>query len=275
MTRWIVMVLMTACGTTPGLSTADRAVINDVLESVDADGTIVDQVEVTLSGTVDPALSPDAAAADSALAAEARLTPSTCIDSMVQGNVVTHMLAGCTGPRGRMLAGTIVSTWTQDGACLRVEHTTTSFTIGVRPATGSLGVTICRSESTETRTRNLSFEASTRNDEPISLTGTWDVSVDRASNCATQSGALAGQIGDRMIDRTDTDLAWCAGQAKRAQLDDGASIAKLVGGSIAVNDGNGPPDQYPLYVRALGGGEFEISDADGNILSIVFDGTDT
>ncbi len=111
MTKWhVLLVLCAACGGDSGLTDDQLAAVQDGLDSIDTDGTIVDQVEVTLSGNVDPTQAPDAAASASVLAAQARLSPG-CITSTVEANVVTHVLSGCTGPRGRMLSGTIVSTW--------------------------------------------------------------------------------------------------------------------------------------------------------------------
>jgi hypothetical protein len=259
----ILGVCITACGGESGLDAAERALLIDGLESVDAEGNIVDQVEVTLSGTVDPALSADAAAADSALAAEARLTPSTCIDSTVQGNVVTHVLVGCTGPRGRMLSGTVVSTWTADGACLHVEHATTDFTIAGRAATGTLGVTICRSGSTETRTRALAFTATTRRDEPLSLTASWDVSLDTVTGCATQSGTVTGQIGDRAIDRDDTGFLWCATPTKPAPLAEAESLDGLRGGTMLLGTDLNDDTQLRLTVELLGDRKIRITTSDG------------
>jgi hypothetical protein len=195
------------------------------------------------------------------LSAAGRLTPASCIDSTVAGSVVTHVLTGCTGPEGRMLSGSITSTWMQDGVCLHVEHATTSFTIGARAATGSLGVTICRSGTTETRTRDLTFAASTKRDEPISLTGSWDIALDTSTGCATQSGTLSGEIGDRAIDRTDTELAWCTAAAKRAPLDEGESIAKLASGTLSLKT---DAISIGLRIEFLGDGMIRVFDATGN-----------
>jgi hypothetical protein len=251
-------VCVAACSGDPGLGADERVLIRDGLDSLEVDNNLVDDVEVTLSGTVDPSLPADVAAADSALTAEATLAPSTCIDSTVQGNIVTHTLVGCTGPRGRMMSGTIVSTWTRDGDCLRVEHVTTDFTIAGRAATGSLGVTICLSGTTETRTRELTFTATTRRDEPISLTGSWDLSLDTLTSCATQSGIVTGQLGGRAIDRTDTELLWCATQAKRAPLAETAGLGDLRGGAMALGTS---PDL--LTVEFLGDRKIRITDVEG------------
>jgi hypothetical protein len=256
-------ICVAACGGDEGLGSDERQLIRDGLDSIDVDSNIVDNVEVTLSGDVDPAMSADAAAAGSALAAKTTLTPSTCIDSTVQGHVVTHVLADCTGPRGRVLAGTIVSTWTSVGACLRVEHVTTDFTVAGRAVTGSLGVSICRAGTTETRTRDLTFAATTSRDAPISLTGIWDLSLDTTTGCASQSGTVTGQIGARAIDRTDTELAWCATQAKRLPLSDTETLDGLIGGTLALGTDLNDDTQVRLTVEFIGNRKIRITNSDG------------
>lgn len=273
LTRWLSLaILCAACGSDDsGLTEEELSALEDGVDSVDTDGTVVDNVEVTLSGTVDPAQSPDAAATASALAAKSRLTPATCLDTTVQGNVATHVLTGCTGPGGRMLSGTVVSTWTRDGTCLQVEHATTDFRIGGALATGSLAVTICRSGATETRMRTLSFAGTTRRGKPISLTGSWDISLDTTSGCATQSGTVTGQIGDRMFDRADTDFEWCATQSKRAPLDEGASIQKLVGGEMGYVPGLGTSVEF--RVEFLGDSRIRITTINSGTIDGLIDTT--
>jgi hypothetical protein len=260
MTRAIgLLICVVACGGEDGLSDEELALVDDGIDSVAGAANVVDNVEVVLSGDVDPAQGPDAAAAASVTDAELQVTPSSCITSLVNGNVVMHELVGCTGPGGRMLSGQVISTWTQEDSCLHVEHTTSSFMIGNRAATGLLAVTICRTGATETRDRTLALMTTTRRDLSLVVDGAWQLSLD-GTGCATQSGSVTITTPERTIDRGDTDLAWCATSAK--PLAAGETTDRLKSGTMVL-----APDVdifNEVTVKFLGNGLFEATDIDGN-----------
>jgi hypothetical protein len=258
----LALVLFVGCGGDDGgLDADEQATVEQALGSVQTGAAIVDNVEVVLSGDIDPTGTSAEAAAASVASAELHLTPSSCITSTVNGDTATHEFVGCTGRGGRMLSGTVVSTWSQDGACLRVNHATEDFMIDGRVATGDLDVKICRTGTTETRDRTLQLAGTTRNGQPFTMDGTWQVSIDDTTGCATQSGSATIVTPARTIERGDTDLAWCEVSAK--PLSQGESLALLKSGTVQImfND---------IFIATfLGGGKVEITDAQGNFISII------
>ncbi len=263
----IALILLVGCGGDDGGFDADElATVDQGLASVQSGATIVDNVEVVLSGDVDPTLTPDAAAAASVATAMNHLTPSSCLTSTVSGDTATHEFVGCTGRGGRVLSGTVVSTWSQDGACLRVNHATDAFMINDRAISGDLDVKICRTGTTETRERTLQLATTTKTGQPLTIDGNWQVSIDDTTGCASQTGSATIVTPARTIERGDTDLTWCEASAK--PLSQGESLALLKSGTLQVvfND---------IFIATfLGGGKVEITDADGNVVTRIVSDND-
>jgi hypothetical protein len=201
---------------TAGLDSESAALVSDNAEVDDTEGTVESGLEETLSGAPEGG-EVDLAAADPSVVAESARTnpgiffkPASCITSTREGNVVTHVFKGCTGPYGlTSFDGTVTSTWTKIASGFQVVHATKGFHVDGAIVDHTVTIAYTKVAGVYTRTRKGSTTGTTAKGRAITHTADYVTTWDPASRCITRNGSSETTIGARELSRSITGYERC------------------------------------------------------------------
>ena len=193
-------------------STAALVADNDAAASLEQE--LEASVEVPLSGAdsqdapID--LSSGATAADNAIGnAGLYFQPEGCLTSVRDENVITHTFTDCTGPRGRTLTGTVVSTWSSADMAVSVEHVAEGFQIGGSTVDHAVTITYQSDGGVYSWTRTGSSSGTTADDRAIVHSADYSSVLDLETGCITRSGQSETSIGEREFSREISGYERC------------------------------------------------------------------
>jgi hypothetical protein len=205
---------------TSGLDSESAALVSDNSEVDETEGTVEGGLEDTLSGAT--ALPSDGgeidlSAADVTLIAESArknpgifFEPAGCITSTREGNVVTHVFTGCTGPYGlTSFDGTVTSTWTKIAGGFQVVHATKGFHVDGAIVDHTVTITYTKASGIYTRTRKGSLTGTTAKGRAITHSADYVTTWDPGSRCITRNGSSETTIGLREMSRSITGYERC------------------------------------------------------------------
>lgn len=202
-------------GDEKGSMTAALVSDNNEIESLEGD--LEGSLELALSG----AASEDAelAATDASQAAETARTnvglylqPAGCVTSTREGSVVMHVLEACTGPRGRSLDGTIVSTWSRSDSGLSVVHEARGFSIEGALVDHDASIAYERLDGAYRRHRTSSTVGTTARGHVIDHSAEFATVYDATTACFERNGSSRTAIEERRWNREVTGLRRCGGR---------------------------------------------------------------
>jgi hypothetical protein len=193
------------------------ALVSDNYEIESLEGDLEGSLEVALSGAVseDSEVTADTES-DAAEAARANagvhLQPAGCVTSTREGNVVTHVLERCTGPRGRSLDGTVVSTWSRTERGVDVVHQARGFSVAGATVDHDTHISYEHADGVTSRHRTSSTVGVTARGRAIDHAAEFTNVFDPASSCFERNGSSQTTIGDRTWSREVVGLRRCGGR---------------------------------------------------------------
>lgn len=126
--------------------------------------------------------------------------PAGCIVTTVDkaAHRATHVFTNCTAPSGRVLNGTVISTWTFETGKITVTHDTEpGFTVNKATVDRKVVVTYSKNGSVFTRNRQVTLTGQTAGGKDINRTASWTMTYDAAAKCVTRQGSATTTIGSR------------------------------------------------------------------------------
>lgn len=199
------------------LGTAESQLIEDETEARDTDDDLEAAVDEPLSGgtEADPGTPADGASDDEVLEkvrtnAGKFFKPAGCLVSTREGNKITHVFTGCSGPYGLAnFNGTITSTYVRETGTLTITHEASGFSANGASISGTRMVVYTRNGSVITKTRTGSWTGTTKKGRPITHEASFVTTYDGATKCLTRDGSAQTTIGGRSFERTVDDYKRC------------------------------------------------------------------
>lgn len=152
-------------------------------------------------------------AADAVKHVPARFTPSSCVTAVQSGATVTYTLTNCTGRFGLVsVSGIVVAKYSRvAGGAVQVLVTSTG--LKANRATIDVNATVTVTQAGATKTASVVSSASGTGPRGITVTrnGTYSVTYDTTSECATVNGTWATTSGARQSSTTVSNYARCKG----------------------------------------------------------------
>lgn len=122
--------------------------------------------------------------------------PAGCIQSVRDGNVVTHTFDDCIGPRQRSLSGVVTSTWTLADGVVSVLHEARDFSIDRARVDHVTNVEYRFEDGIIFRDRTSSTVGTTASGKAIDHSGSFGIAYDVSSGCYTRDGQAQVSIGE-------------------------------------------------------------------------------
>src|SRR6187399_2988397 len=144
--------------------------------------------EVSSSSGEMAATTPDDAAETARENAGHWFRPAGCIQSVRDGNVVTHTFDDCIGPRQRSLNGVVTSTWTLAHGVVSVIHEAQDFSIDRARVDHVTTVEYHFEDGLILRDRTSSTVGETASGKTIDHSGSFGIAYDVSSGCYTRDG---------------------------------------------------------------------------------------
>lgn len=197
--KWVVVMVGTAvfswgCPVRDHARTDAAAIVEDNAEIADLEQDLEGAVEVPLSGGGEASSAGDAAQENVEKAAT-QYRPRGCLTSVLEGAVATHTFDGCTGPRGRVLSGTVVSTWSASAGVLTVSHEAEGLHVDGAAIDYSTTVDYTREGDQVLRNRTSSIVGETKSGRRILHDASFSIVFDTATGCFEREGAASTTIG--------------------------------------------------------------------------------
>ncbi|MBX3220359.1 MAG: hypothetical protein KF795_07545 [Labilithrix sp.] len=192
------------------LGSSEAQLVEDDSEATEVDDDLEAGLDEPLSGAseADPGAPADGASDDEVLEKVRTnpgrfFKPAGCITSTREGNTITHVFAGCTGPYGMArFDGTVVSTYTREPGKLTVTHQADGFSANGATISGSRVVVYTRDGSLITKSRTGSWTGTTAKGKPISHEASFVTTYDASAKCITRDGSAQTSLGGRSFERT-------------------------------------------------------------------------
>jgi|GEM_PF-3041801 len=178
-----------------------RELFDDNSEVETLEQSIEGSLEESLSGTATDAES-DLSTADEA-AESARenagyhFTPAGCIKSTRTDNEVVHEITNCTGPRGQVINGTVLSTWRRSDNGFGVTHDAEELEIGQSSLSHLSDIEYERVDGVVVRTRSSTTTGTTESGEEVDHVAEFEVVYDPQTGCYKRNGSANTQVGAR------------------------------------------------------------------------------
>jgi len=197
-----------ACGAPEdSTDTGAAALVSDNAEIASLEQELEGSLEEPLSDVSTSAGEMDATTADDA-AETARANaghwfrPAGCIQSVRDGNVVTHTFDDCVGPRQHSLSGVVTSTWTLADGVVSVLHEANDFSIDRAHVDHVTTVEYRIEDGLILRDRTSSTVGETASGKAIDHSGSFGIAYDVSSGCYTRDGQASVSIGDHAWTRS-------------------------------------------------------------------------
>ena len=188
-------------GTNAGALVSDNAEIATLEQELE--GSLEDPLSEVGTGAGEmEATTPDDAAETARANAGRWFRPAGCIQSVRDGNVVTHTFDDCIGPRERSLSGVVTSTWTLAEGSVSVLHEATDFSIDGAHVDHTTNVEYRLKDGVILRDRTSSTVGETASGKAIDHSGSFGIAYDVSSGCYTRDGQARVSIGDHEWTRT-------------------------------------------------------------------------
>jgi hypothetical protein len=192
------------------VDSSEQALISDDQEAAETDDNLEAGVDEPLSGaTVADPGNPADGASDDEVAEKLRANPGLffkpagCLVSTRDGNKITHVFTGCTGPYGmKEFNGTITTTWQREPGKLTITNEADGFKINGATISGSRVVVYTRENAVITKTRTGNWSGTTAKGRAISHTANFVTAYDASTKCLTRDGNAQTEIGGRASART-------------------------------------------------------------------------
>lgn len=199
------------------LGSNESQLVADDDEASEADEDVEIGVEEPLSGATpaDPG-SPADGATDAELMGKVKTNPGLffqpagCLTTTIQGNVATHVFAGCTGPYGMTkFDGTVTVTYVREAGKLTITYEASGFKVNGATVSGKRVVVYTRSGTTITKERTGAWTGTTAKGNPISHDASFVTTWDAATKCITRDGSAKTSIGGRSFERSIENYERC------------------------------------------------------------------
>jgi len=196
--------------TSETLGTSEAQLVEDDAEANEADTDLEAGLDEPLSGgtEADPGDPADGASDDEVVEkvrknAGVFFKPAGCLVSTREGNKISHVFTGCSGPYGlAKFEGTVTSTYVRADGKLTITHNATGFTANGASISGSRIVEYTRAGSIITKTRTGSWTGTTAKGKDIAHTASFVTTYDVTAKCITRDGSAQTTIGGRSFERT-------------------------------------------------------------------------
>ncbi len=242
------------------LGTSESQLVADDSEAAETDEDVEIGVEEPLSGAMpaDPG-SPADGATDADLMAKVKTNPGLffqpagCITTTIDGNVATHVFAGCTGPYGMTtFDGTVKVTYVREAGKLTLTYEAEGFQVNGATIGGKRVVVYTRSGTTITKTRTGAWTGTTAKGNPIAHEASFVTTWDPATKCITREGSAKTSVGGRSFERSIEDYQRC-GIGRLGCPESGTIVLSRT------KDG----ESLRLTIELLGGRDFRVTRPNG------------
>jgi len=159
------------------------------------EGSLEEPLSDVSTGADEATATPDDAAETARANAGHWFRPAGCIQSVRDGNVVTHSFDDCVGPRQRSLSGVVTSTWTLADGVLSVLHEAEDFSIDGARVDHVTNVEYRFEGGSILRDRTSSTVGETASGKAIDHSGSFAIAYDVSSGCYTRDGQARVSIG--------------------------------------------------------------------------------
>ena len=207
----IPMALLLGCGGGGAAASSDSSNAGVALDSTNGTSTESALLMASTDATV-PSMSPGAAASAAAASAKTWYQPASCVTATAIGNSVTYVMVDCTGPWGLVhTSGTVVVSYSVDSAGIHASVSATALNVnGAIIDINSTG-TFSVNGTTKTLTVATSGAGIGPLGNQITRQGSYTVTWDSASMCATLDGNWSTQIGGALWSTAVSGFEQCKG----------------------------------------------------------------
>lgn len=196
------------------LSTAEQEIVDDTTDlsatTQDASAIAAIPALALVVGKTPPTL---ARAVELQQAGAALFQPTGCASATAEGNVVTYVLEGCTGPGGIVeVNGRVVAVFRPgptDGSISIAMHTE-DLVVGGHAVEQEVDITLGDVDGGKRLAWSGSVSATTPRGLAVEQTSDLVLVVDEDLRCSTLDGTASSAIGGRRVDARYTDLVLCA-----------------------------------------------------------------
>ncbi len=197
---------------------SDSASVSAALDSSGQTANESALMVASVSGT-ESATSSSEAATMAGGSAKTNWQPAACVTFTQTQNVVTYALNDCTGPYGLVhVTGTVVATYTADAAGVHAELVTTGLHINGATMTLDSKADYSVSGSVQTLTVNTDGSGTGAFGNTITRNGSYTLTWDAASACATLDGAWSTGINSATWSTSISNYAQCAAHCPTSGL---------------------------------------------------------
>lgn len=200
------------------LGTSEAQLVTDDGDSSTTDDSLESGVDEPLSGatTDNPGAPGSGKTVEEVLAgvkanAAKFFLPVGCLTSTADGDKITHVFKGCTGPYGmKTFDGTITSTYAVAGdGKITITHAANGFTANGATISGERVVTYTDAGSVWTKTRTGNWSGATASGKTLSHDASFVTTYNTSTKCLTRDGSAQSTIGSRSFERTVNGYKRC------------------------------------------------------------------
>jgi hypothetical protein len=191
------------------IATSEAQLLEDDSEATSVDDDLESSVDEPLSGgdVSDPGTPADGASDDELLEkvrtnAGKFFKPAGCLTSTRDGNKITHVFEGCTGPYGfRSFDGTVTATYAREPGKLTVTLDANGFKANGAQISGERVIVYERSGTVITKTRTGNWTGTSEKGKVMAHTASFKTTYDASTKCLTRDGTAQTTIGGRSHER--------------------------------------------------------------------------
>lgn len=207
----IPMALLAGCGGADTGSSSDASNAGVALDSANTTSSESAMLVISTDATT-PAMTPPVAAGAAAAAAKTWFQPASCVTATAAANVVTYVLNDCTGPWGLVhTTGTVVVTYQIQPGQVTASAVATGLSVnGATLNLNSQGVYTING-TTKALAVTTSGDGTGALGNHITRNGSYTVTWDSASLCATLDGSWSTEIAGATWSTSVTGFEQCKG----------------------------------------------------------------
>lgn len=191
------------------LASNESQLIEDDADASGTDDDLESSIDEPLSGgtETDPGTPADGASDDEVLEkvrtnAGKFFKPAGCLTSTRDGNKITHVFKGCTGPYGfKNFDGTVNATYVRAPGSLTVTLDFNGTKANGATISGERVIVYTKDGTTITKTRTGTWTGTTEKGKDISHQANFKVTYDTATKCLTRDGSAQTTIGGKSHER--------------------------------------------------------------------------
>lgn len=245
---------------TESLGTTESQLIEDDTESADTDADLDTLDDATSGATEADPGDPADGATDDEVGEKMRKNPGNffkpagCLESTRNGNKISHVFKGCSGPfeLGKF-DGTVTTTFVKADGKLTITHEVSGLNANGATITGKRVIEYTRANGVITKKRTGDWSGKTAKGKDITHTANFVTTYDVAAKCLTRDGVAQTTINQRSFERTIDGFKRCG---------IGRVGCPEVGGKVTLSRTKSD-ETLTLTLEFLGGRDYKVTRPNG------------